>query len=147
MAFQPTALRHRSVQASTGMTLLAENVDIAVEADFRFSSRDPFAVRVVFSVASAPVVEWVFARELMVDGLVAPAGTGDVQLFPTRAGIVFELTSPSGRARLVADADVLGSFVQETLDVVPLGAESKFFDLDQEIAMLADIALPGASQS
>ena len=147
MAFQPTALRHRSVQASTGMTLLAENVDIAVEADFRFSSRDPFAVRVVFSVASAPVVEWVFARELMVDGLAAPAGTGDVQLFPTRAGIVFELTSPSGRARLVADADVLGSFVQETLDVVPLGAESKFFDLDQEIAMLADIALPGASQS
>ena len=147
MAFQPTALRHRSVQASTGMTLLAENVDIAVEADFRFSSRDPFAVRVVFSVASAPVVEWVFARELMVDGLAAPAGTGDVQLFPTRAGIVFELTSPSGRARLVADADVLGSFVQETLTVVPLGEESKFFDLDQEIAMLADIALPGASQS
>lgn len=147
MAFQPTALRHRSVMASTGMTLLAENVDIAVDADFRFSSRDPYAVRVVFSVASAPVVEWVFSRELLVDGLVGPAGTGDVQLFPTQAGIVFELTSPSGRARLVADTEALASFVQETLNVVPLGAESRYFDLDQEIAMLADISLPGASQS
>ena len=147
MAIQPTALRHRTVQASTGMTLLAETIDISVDADFRFTSRDPFAVRVIFSVASAPVVEWVFARELLVDGLVAPAGTGDVQVFPTRAGIVFELTSPSGRARLVADPEVLASFVQETLDVVPLGCESKFFDLDQEIAMLADITLPGASQS
>lgn len=147
MAFQPTALRHRSVMASTGMTLLAESVDIAVDANFKFSSRDPYAVRVVFSVASAPVVEWVFSRELLVDGLVAPAGTGDVQLFPTRAGIVFELTSPSGRARLVADPEVLGSFVQETLNVVPLGSESRYFDIDQEIAMLADIALPGASQS
>lgn len=147
MAHQPTALRHRSVQASTGMTLLAENVDIAVDADFNFSTRDPFAVRVVFSVASAPVVEWVFSRELLVDGLVAPAGTGDVQLFPTRAGIVFELTSPSGRARLVANPEMLASFVEDTLAAVPLGCESKYFDLDQEIAMLADIALPGASQS
>jgi hypothetical protein len=147
MAFQPTTLRHRSVQATTGMTLLAETMDIAVDAEFRFSSRDPFAVRVVFSVASAPVVEWVFSRELLVDGLVAPAGTGDVQLFPTRSGIVFELTSPSGRARLIAEPEVLASFVEETLGVVPLGAESKYFDLDQEIAMLADISLPGASQS
>lgn len=147
MAFQPTTLRHRSVVASTGMTLLAESVDIAVDADFRFASRDPYAVRVVFSVASAPVVEWVFSRELLVDGLAAPAGTGDVQLFPTRAGIVFELTSPSGRARLVAQPEVLAAFVQETLDVVPLGSESKFFDLDREIALLSDIALPGAAQS
>ena len=147
MAFQPAVLRHRSVSATTGMTLIADAADIAVDADFSFHSRDPFAVRVLFSLSSSPAVEWVFSRELLIGGLNAPAGTGDVQVFPGRAGIVFELNSPTGRARLVADADVLADFVQDTLDAVPLGAESNYFDLDHEIALLADLPLPGASSS
>lgn len=147
MTTQPTALRHHCVIARTGMTLIAESADTAVDAELNFHSRDPFAVRVVFSVTSAPAVEWVFSRELLIDGLSAPAGTGDVQVFPCHAGIIFELNSPSGRARLLADPDVLAGFAQDTLDAVPLGAESKYFDLDHEIALLADLPLPGASQS
>ena len=147
MAIQPTALRHRTVQASTGMTLLAETIDISVDADFQFTSRDPFAVRVIFSVASAPVVEWVFARELLVDGLVAPAGTGDVQVFPTRAGIVFELTSPSGRARLVADPEVLASSSRKHSTSCRWAASRSSSISTRRSLMLADITLPGASQS
>lgn len=147
MAFQPTAMRHHSVIATTGMTLIAEAADIDVDAELNFHSRDPFAIRVVFSVASAPAVEWVFSRELLVDGLSAPAGTGDVQIFPTNKGIVFELNSPSGRAQLLADPQVLTSFVQDTLEALPLGTESRYYDLDQEIALLADLQSPGASQS
>lgn len=147
MALQPTTLRHHSVVARTGMTLIADVTDIAVDAELSFHSRDPFAIRVVFSVASASAVEWVFSRELLIDGVSAPAGTGDVQVFPCHDGVVFELNSPSGRARLLADAEVLARFAQETLDVVPLGAESKYFDLDQEIALLADLQLPGAPQN
>ncbi|QNK79316.1 SsgA family sporulation/cell division regulator [Nakamurella sp. PAMC28650] len=147
MALQPTALRHHSVVARTGMTLIADAADIDVDAELTFHSRDPFAIRVIFSVPSAPAVEWVFARELLIDGVSAPAGTGDVQVFPCHDGIVFELNSPSGRARLLADAEVLTRFAQNTLDVVPLGAESKYFDLDHEIALLADLQLPGTPQS
>lgn len=147
MAFQPTAMRHHSVFARIGMTLLAEASGIDVDAELNFHSRDPYAIRVVFSVASAPAVEWVFSRELLVDGLSAPAGTGDVQIFPSNDGIVFELNSPSGRAQLVADPEVLASFVQDTLEALPLGAESRYYDLDHEIALLADLQSPGASQS
>jgi len=147
MAFQPTAIRHHSVIARTGMSLLAEADDSTVDAELNFHSRDPYAVRVVFSAASAPAVEWVFSRELLVDGLTAPAGTGDVQIFPCHDGIVFELNSPSGRARLIADTEVLTNFVQDTLDTLPLGSESRYFDLDQEIALLADLQSPGTSQS
>ena len=147
MAFQPTAMRHHSVIARTGMTLIAEAADIEVDAELNFHSRDPFAVRVVFSVASAPAVEWVFSRELLINGLSAPAGTGDVQVFPCHDGIVFELNSPSGRARLLADPEVLTSFAQDTMNVVPLGAEFRYFDLDQEIALLSDLQLPGTTQS
>lgn len=147
MAFQPTVMRHHSVIARTAMTLIAEAADIDVDAELTFHSRDPFAIRVLFSVASAPAVEWVFSRELLVNGLGAPAGAGDVQIFPCHRGIVFELNSPSGRARLLAEADVLTSFAQDTLDAVPLGSESQYYDLDAEIALLADLQLPGASHS
>ena len=147
MAHQPTALRHRTVATRTGMTLIADTADIAVNAELTYASRDPFAVRVLFAVATAPAVEWVFSRELLIDGLRGPAGTGDVQVFPCHDGIMIELTSPGGRARLLADAELLSGFARESLDLVPLGAESKFFDLDQEIALLADFPLPGASQS
>lgn len=147
MAFQPTALRHRTVTARTGMTLIAESADIAVDAELTFHSRDPFAVRVVFSVASAAAVEWVFSRELLVNGLSAPAGTGDVQVFPCHEGVVFDLNSPSGRARLIAPVRVLTNFAEDTLDAVPLDSESKYYDLDQEIASLSDLHLPDATQS
>ncbi len=147
MAFQPTALRHRSVIARTAMTLIAESADIDVNAEFSFHTRDPFAVRVVFTVASSPAVEWVFSRELLVNGLSAPAGTGDVQVFPCHDGIVFELSSPSGSARLLGNPLALIRFVQDTLTVVPLGVESTYFDLDKEIALLAVQPLPDASQS
>lgn len=147
MAIQPTAVRHHSVIARTAMKLIAASADIEVEAEFNFYSGDPFAVRVVFSVASAPAVEWVFSRQLLVDGLTAPAGTGDVQIFPGHDGIVFELNSPSGRAHLLADPVVLENFVHDTLEAVPLGTEFRYFDLDQEIALLVDLRMPGASHS
>ncbi len=147
MALQPIAMRHHSVIAMTEMTLIADTADIDVDAELNYHSRDPFALRVIFSVASAPAVEWVFSRELLIDGLAAPAGSGDVQIFPCHDGIVLELTSPNGRARLLADADVLTSFAQDSLNVVPLGSESRYFDIDHEISRLGDLRLPGASQS
>ncbi len=147
MAFQPTVLRHRSVTARTGMTLIGEAGDAQVSAELNFHSRDPFAIRIVFSVDSAPSVEWVFSRELLIDGINGPAGTGDVQIFPCPAGIVFELSSPNGRARLLTDAEAISNFAQETLELVPLGAESRYFDLDREIALLAGSPRPGDSRT
>lgn len=147
MSLQPTTLGNHAVVAKTAMTLIAEAANIDVDAELSFHSSDPFAIRVVFSVAGTPAVEWVFARELLIDGVSAPAGTGDVQVFPGHDGIVIELNSPSGRARLHADAGVLSRFAQDTLKAVPLGAESKYFDLDQEIALLADLQLPDPSPS
>ena len=147
MGFQPIDLRNRSVFSRTDMTLVADTADIAVEAELSYHSRDPYAVRVVFSVASSQPVEWVFSRELLIGGIRIPAGTGDVQIFPTHDGIILELNSPAGRARLLADPEALSDFAEEMLQVVPLGTEVEYFDLDQEIAMLADLQLPGASHS
>ena len=147
MAVQPAEARRRSVSTKTNMTLIADGANVPVDAELSYHSSDPYAVRVVFSVASSQPVEWVFSRELLIGGIRIPAGTGDVQIFPTHDGIVLELNSPAGRARLLGDADALSVFADEMLEIVPLGSELSYFDLDQEIAMLADLQLPGASHS
>ncbi len=147
MAFQPAALGNLMVTTTAKMTLVTDAAGTAVDAELSYHSRDPYAVRVVFSVASSQPVEWVFSRELLIGGISVPAGTGDVQIFPTYDGIVFELNSPGGRARLLADPEPLRAFAEEMLGAVPLGDELNYFDLDQEIAMLADLQLPGAAHS
>jgi len=147
MSFQPTDVRHRSVISKTSMTLVADSSEMPVQAELRYDSTDPFAVRMIFSVASSQPVEWVFSRELLIGGIRIPAGTGDVQIFPTHDGIVVELSSPAGRARLMADPNALDVFAEEMLEIVPLGSELHYFDLDAEIAMFADLELPGASHS
>ncbi len=169
MSLQPAARRHHTVSVSTVLSLIghvepstdavtsfdeacrarasaADTAGVPIDAELIFNSRDPFAVKIVFTFPAAPAVEWVFARELLVAGLRAPAGSGDVHLFPYAGGVVLELSSPSGRARMSADLVVLADFVRDCLDVVPFGAEHEFFDLDFEIALIVDFELPGTAQ-
>jgi hypothetical protein len=142
---QPITQRHQTVVAGTVMTMITDWADIPVEADLQYHSRDPFAVRMVFSIPGTPAVEWVFARDLVIAGLAGPAGHGDVQVFPGNHGIVLELTSPAGQAQLVADHDAVARFVQDMLAAVPMGAEAEFYDIDQEIALLDDFGVPGSA--
>lgn len=147
MVTQPTARRHHTVVATTVMTLIADSAELTVGAELHYSSRDPFAVRVLFAIPNSPSVEWVFSRDLLANGICGPAGAGDVQVFPTADGVVLELDSPGGRARLLTDRQPLIGFVQDMLSAVPPGHEGRYFDIDDEIAMLvrAD-RLPGPAQ-
>lgn len=138
MSGQPTTTRHQNVCAVTTLAMSAGPADVAVDALLEYTSLDPFAVRMVFSVDDTPSVEWVFGRDLLVAGLVGPSGHGDVKVFPSRDGLVIELSSPAGAAQLRADRDVMVRFVQDMLNVVPLGGEDHFFDIDREVALLAD---------
>ena len=136
----PLTTRYRSVVAETVMTLISGQSLLPVEAVWEYRSCDPYAVQVVFGVDDGPGVPWVFGRDLLVEGLTRPAGTGDVQVFPSSDGIRLDLSSPAGRAGLLIDADELASFVADTLVVVPRGAESDHLDLDQEVALLVALA-------
>ena len=69
MAVQPAEARNRSVSTRTNMTLVADGANIPVDAELSFHSSDPFAIQVVFSVASSQPVEWVFSRELLIGGV------------------------------------------------------------------------------
>lgn len=116
----------------------------AVEAELFFEPSDPYAVTMTFCTADQ-VVPWVLGRELLLHGLTQPAGDGDVHVWPSldprgRTVVMLELDSPDGRALFQMPTSRLTDFLNYTLAVVPLGAESEHVDLDLLVDRLLDRA-------
>lgn len=98
--------------------------DAALPALLRHSADDPFAVRLVLLLdpeGDGPEsVEWLFSRSLLTDGLLAPAGQGDVQVHVVGHEVVVEL---AGSATVLLPLEGLVEFLAASYDVVPTGAE------------------------
>ncbi|GGT26555.1 SsgA family sporulation/cell division regulator [Streptomyces chromofuscus] len=72
---------------------------------------DPRAVRISLPGPH----EWTFARELLERGLRAPAGSGDVRVWPLgRVQAVVEFHSPQGTAVVQFDTKALLRFLRRT---------------------------------
>lgn len=107
---------------------------MTLEGVLGYDRRDPFAVRVIFPSPSGDVV-WMFARDLLIDGLEGPAGSGDVHIWPCLSGarrevLIIELSSPDGELLVQTSAREVRAFVQLTLAAVPRGTESATCDVD-----------------
>jgi len=115
---------------------------LPVRADLSYAAADPWAVRVAFQTGGEGdgVVEWLFARQLLTDGVAGTAGEGDVRVWPSIAGddrvVNLAMASPSGSALFEIDRDQLVTFLQQTYLAVPTGAEHEAVDVDAEIALL-----------
>jgi hypothetical protein len=115
---------------------------LPVLARLRYQADDPWAVRVAFQTGAEPdaVVEWMFARQLLTDGVRQPVGEGDVRVWPSRVDgervIHLAMASPSGSALFEIDRDELVGFLQQTYLAVPTGSEEAVVDLDTELATL-----------
>lgn len=132
-----------TVTRSMDLRLVVSGVDtVPVQGRVTYAPADPYAVHAVFQVESDERIEWVFARDLLADGLVAPAGEGDVGVWPSRSGgrrvVCLSLSSPSGQALLEAPLDDVAEFVGDVYRAVPPGAESELLDLDEALARLLD---------
>ncbi|MGH3693627.1 MAG: SsgA family sporulation/cell division regulator [Pseudonocardiaceae bacterium] len=126
---------HTTVRSPAGFDLIDPQADaVRVEVELRYDARDPYAVQVCFRTSRAgPTVEWEFARDLLADGMITEAGTGDVTVRPEPTNmkrIELELTAPSGHALFVANAAELAEFLERTYALVPLGSEYTWLDLD-----------------
>ena len=130
--------------------VVAGSVPLPVRADIRYDVLDPYAVQVAFHTSSAEdsdVVEWTFARSLLSDGVAAPTGDGDVQVWPSHSAglpvVCLSLSSPSGTALFEVPLPELVEFLAQTYEAVPTGCESAHVDVDAELALLL-WAEPGA---
>jgi hypothetical protein len=117
---------------------------MSLEAELGYSAADPYAVTATFRTAAGDVV-WTFARDLLIWGLTAPAGEGDVHVWPCldssgRTSVIIELNSPDGELLVQVPNQDLYRFVNRTLTAVPLGGEADFIDLDQLVLRLIESA-------
>jgi len=122
------------------MRMITEMATTKVPTRLRYAATDPFAVTLVFDSDAAGPIEWIFARELLVVGVTAACGDGDVRIWPAEAGnqIFIQLSSPSGRALFAAGIEPVGAFLKQTVGLVPFGTEHAQLDLDLALQLLFD---------
>jgi hypothetical protein len=137
--------RHTSVSTEVQLRLVVPGAaSLPVRAGLRYDVTDPYAVQVSFHTGShdseGDIVEWTFARQLLTDGVSAPVGEGDVQVWPSASGghpvVCLSLSSPSGRALFEVPLPELVEFLGQTYAAVPTGSESEHVDVDAELALL-----------
>jgi hypothetical protein len=129
-----------SVTADLDLVLvLGGERTVAVPATLMYTVSNPYAVTTVFRTSDGDVT-WVFGRDLLHEGLQAAAGEGDVVVWPSPDGVddvvYLSLASPSGNALLEADAAALRLFLDQSFIAVPRGGESRYLDIDAQIADL-----------
>lgn len=114
-------------QSAQARLITAEDQEVPVSATLRYTADDPLAVLVDFppeATLEGGGVTWTFARSLLDQGLRAPAGHGDVQIWPHgRTRTVVEFHSPHGLAMLQFRTSALRRFLLRTYAVVAAGQE------------------------
>ncbi|RAG85223.1 SsgA family sporulation/cell division regulator [Streptacidiphilus pinicola] len=106
----------------------------ALATRLEYRTAEPYEVRLVFHADRRSPVTWIFARDLLVDGLSRPSGTGDVRIRPTLDGgrhlLSVLLVGEDDHALIELPSDEVGAFVLRTLRLVPKGEEVQRLDFD-----------------
>ncbi|MCW2718841.1 SsgA family sporulation/cell division regulator [Pseudonocardia sp.] len=131
---------HTVITSPAVFELIAPDAPVVpVKVDLTYQSRDPYAVQASFRTGNGTAVDWVFARDLLHEGLITEAGTGDVQVRPmphNPSRVLLELSSPSGHAVFTTCAQTLGDFLHRTYVAVPRDTEYAWLDFDLAISDL-----------
>ncbi|MEU7426077.1 MULTISPECIES: SsgA family sporulation/cell division regulator [unclassified Streptomyces] len=129
-------------QPTHARLITAEDREIPVSATLRYTPDDPLAVFVDFPAEASLAgeeVTWTFARSLLDQGLRAPAGHGDVQIWPYgRTRTVLEFHSPYGLALLQFQASALRRFLLRTYEAVSAGQEDMAAVVERGLGALFD---------
>jgi hypothetical protein len=132
-----TTIHHEQIAA----LLPASGSDAVTPVTTRwtYDPSEPYAITIAFATERGRWVEWVFARDLLIDGLTEPAGEGDFRVSPDADPdlLVLEIFAPSGSAAFTLERDDTEDFLERTLEQVPAGTEGAHFNVDRLLAELA----------
>ena len=105
-----------------------------VSVDLCYDTTDPYAVRAMFRMADDQQVSWVFARDLLSEGMTEASGDGDVRIWPTwhdgHEVVRIVLRSPDGEALLQTPRFALDEFLSASFALCPRGRESRHLQID-----------------
>ncbi|MEV6201092.1 SsgA family sporulation/cell division regulator [Streptomyces sp. NPDC051771] len=119
-----------------------------VPARLRYHRGDPYAVHLDCRVGLPAPVTWVFARDLLVQGLNGWAGPGDVSVHPSldpaHDVVYFWLHPPGCPVTFHAPRTVIEDFLAATYAIVPAGRETEYGDLEAQLGRLLARGAPPA---
>jgi hypothetical protein len=102
-----------TVAAELGLRLVVPEHDgVPLTASLHYRAEDPYAIRMAFHVGMDEPVEWIFARDVLLN---------------------ISLSSPFGQAHFEAPLPALAGFLLRTFEVIPAGREGEFVNLDSEL--------------
>ncbi|GGP77768.1 hypothetical protein GCM10010231_56070 [Streptomyces sindenensis] len=111
---------------------------------------DPYAVEACFRADDQSETVWIFARDLLREGLEGRNGLGDVSVWPdaakgARTRVFVRLSSPEGSALLSAAYADMRAFLEAGSSLVAYGAEHSHLlpALNALEATLGELARPG----
>lgn len=119
--------------------MLCPSGQARITGELTYRRDDPYAVTATFRVGTEAGVEWLFARDLLIEGLIGGAGEGDIRIAPDENDAdttVIQLRSPERSAVLTVATACLTEFLTATYAVVGVGEELGAFDVDRELVVL-----------
>ncbi|MEU9096620.1 SsgA family sporulation/cell division regulator [Streptomyces sp. NPDC048361] len=127
-----------SVQAEVMMSfVVSEELSFRIPVELTYQATDPYAVRMTFHLPGDAPVTWAFGRELLLDGVNAPTGDGDVRIEPSDpdglSDVHIRLQVGADRALFRAGAAPLVAFLDRTDKLVPLGQEWTLGEFDEHL--------------
>jgi Streptomyces sporulation and cell division protein, SsgA len=128
-----------ALTSSLQLRLVTQGGTVHVPAELSYDPADPYAVTATFR-SDDDAVAWTFSRDLLDEGLLAPAGEGDVSVWPSSdddgEAICIALSSPFGQALLEAQRHEVEAFIVRSFNSVPRGSETELLNLDEVIDQL-----------
>jgi hypothetical protein len=128
-----------ALTSSLQLRLVTQGGSVHVPAELSYDPADPYAVTATFR-SDDDAVAWTFSRDLLDEGLLAPAGEGDVSVWPSSdddgEAICIALSSPFGQALLEAQRHEVEAFIVRSFNSVPRGSETELLNLDEVIDQL-----------
>ncbi|WP_441245889.1 SsgA family sporulation/cell division regulator [Kitasatospora sp. McL0602] len=108
-----------------------------LRADVEYRTADPLVLGLTFHLPGDTPVTWTVSRELLLDGLSAPAGEGDVRVRPhpdSPDHAQLQLHAPGGSAHLSVTRGALHEVLLRTDLLVPFGEEFTDGGLERAVA-------------
>lgn len=101
-------------------------------------AEDPYAIK--FTFYTPEPVEWTFARDLLIEGLEVPSGTGDVRFAPAGDFVIMRISSedPNNPAEFMFARTDIMAIVDIAETMMPRGRETEVINWDKELRVLLD---------
>ncbi|MFD6315767.1 SsgA family sporulation/cell division regulator [Streptomyces nigra] len=123
---------HTRVYAETVFELVEPDGTAPVDVTLAYETSAPHTVVMELEIREShrPSV-WALSRSMLAEGLLVPAGLGDVQITPaTPEFVLLQLGDDAEQASLWMPLAEIEEFLESTYDAVPVGEEDQWLEVD-----------------